>query len=561
MAVRFKCRSARSNSLLSLLVFILLAPISYARVQVRQADPNDPLSCDKSKPCALGCCGPLDEKGIGVCGMGPKFCGDGCTSTCTSKSECDPGWGIQWSNASKCPLNVCCSDYGFCGTDDSFCKGVKVLSPTCDTAAGSSNKRTIGYYEGWNHQRPCGNMKPEGIPVGYYTHINFAFSLIDPKSYRLTPMDPITGSLYNSVSALKDRDPNLRVWIAVGGWAMNDPGPYRTVFSDLARSQSAQDEFFESVVTFLERNGFDGIDIDWEYPVEDDRGGVPEDFVNYVTLLQRLRNRLNQMNRQIGISITLPASYWYLKGFDISSLEPHIDWFNIMTYDIHGVWDSTVKSIGSVARAHTNLTEIQQALELLWRNNINPERVVMGLGFYGRSRFHVASASHFSSGFRYLSFGTLLTDPFFCQNPGFTMEDPACMTANCPFRNSTGARPGACTNTSGVLSAAEINKIIANGAKVTLDPVAAVNIVTWDTDQWVSWDDTETLKTKVEFANSHCLGGTMIWAVDLDDGTLIKALGKNLGRAPKPDRGPNLPYMPCFGTGGWPSGNHHDVEF
>lgn len=51
-----------------------------------------------------------------------------------------------------------------------------------------------------------------------------------------------------------------------------------------------------------------------------------------------------------------------------------------------GVWDSTVKSIGPYAFAHTNLTEIQLGLELLWRNNINPARVVMGLGFYGRSK-------------------------------------------------------------------------------------------------------------------------------------------------------------------------------
>jgi Chitinase len=56
-----------------------------------------------------------------------------------------------------------------------------------------------------------------------------------------------------------------------------------------------------------------------------------------------------------------------------------------MTYDIHGTWDSTVRAIGSYIYAHTNLTEIHQGLELLWRNNVNPERVNLGLGFYGRS--------------------------------------------------------------------------------------------------------------------------------------------------------------------------------
>jgi len=85
------------------------------------------------------------------------------------------------------------------------------------------------------------------------------------------------------------------------------------------------------------------------------------------------------------------------------------------------------------------------------------------------------------------------------------MEDPGCMTAGCPF--SDGAHGGECTGTPGVLSAAEINKIIEDGATVTFDPVAAVKIVTWGGDQWVSWDDAETLKLKIAYANQRCLGG------------------------------------------------------
>jgi chitinase len=153
-------------------------------------------------------------------------------------------------------------------------------------------------------------------------------------------------------------------------------------------------------------------------------------------------------------------------------MEPYLDWFNIMTYDIHGVWDADIDSLGPYAGAHTNLTEIDQGLNLLWRNNINPERVVMGLGFYGRS---------------------------------FTMKSPDCLDAGCEFTD--GAKGGECTGTPGVLSAAEINKIIKNGANVKLDKKAAVKIVTWDSNQWVSWDDKETLLMKLDYAHQRCLGG------------------------------------------------------
>lgn len=77
-------------------------------------------------------------------------------------------------------------------------------------------------------------------------------------------------------------------------------------------------------------------------------------------------------------------------------MEPVLDFFNIMTYDIHGVWDRDIESIKN-AYAHTNLTEINSGLELLWRNNINPSRVNLGLGFYGRS-FTMESPSCLAAG-------------------------------------------------------------------------------------------------------------------------------------------------------------------
>ena len=171
-----------------------------------------------------------------------------------------------------------------------------------------------------------------------------------------------------------------------------------------------------------------------------------------------------------------------------------------------------MSSLGPYAHAHTNLTEIEDALKLLWRNNINPERVNLGLGFYGRS---------------------------------FTMKDPSCMAAGCEF--SAGGNGGACTGAPGVLSAHEISEIIKGGATVTLDSAAAAEIVTWNGNQWVSWDSTETLGMKVHYANERCLGGVMVWAIDLDDGTLADALAKT-GRTTY-DYGAGGAWMTgCFGS-------------
>lgn len=169
-----------------------------------------------------------------------------------------------------------------------------------------------------------------------------------------------------------------------------------------------------------------------------------------------------------------------------------------MSYDLHGTWDGTNPYLGPYINSHSNLTEIDLALELLWRNNIDPKKVVMGMGFYGRS---------------------------------FTLSDPNCKTPGCGF--SAGGNPGRCSASAGSLMFSEIREIIATGGtQVAYDKKAAVKMVTWGSNQWVSYDDEETLKAKMDYANSLCLGGVMVWAASTDDnqGTAIRALAKAAGR-------------------------------
>jgi chitinase len=72
--------------------------------------------------------------------------------------------------------------------------------------------------------------------------------------------------------------------------------------------------FFESLLTFLRNNNFDGVDLDWEYPVAEDRGGRPEDFQTYVTFLARLRQALNGGGRKYGLTLTLVRNFALTTG-------------------------------------------------------------------------------------------------------------------------------------------------------------------------------------------------------------------------------------------------------
>lgn len=317
---------------------LYLPPLIFTSILLLVTAQN---TCSPTQPCSIGCC-----TKFGSCGLGPDSCGpQNCISNCDRKSECDPGWGPQWSTAESCPLNVCCSKYGFCGTTTDFCGNASVTPPSCSGT--SSSKRTVGYYESWSVGRPCDSVYPEGLPIGAYTHLNFAFAFIvslelmgrsspsslkltvstkDPSTFALAPMDPKDPELYTRFTALKNTNLGQQTWISIGGWSMNDPDqPTAPTFSDLAGSPDAQSKFFASTLSFLETYGFDGVDLDWysifylimqthdpslrEYPVAPERSGKPSDFQNYVTFLQNFRNALHASGHNYGLSITVTHAF------------------------------------------------------------------------------------------------------------------------------------------------------------------------------------------------------------------------------------------------------------
>ncbi|OKP10021.1 Endochitinase [Penicillium subrubescens] len=198
------------------------------------------------------------------------------------------------------------------------CGNKTVKHDTCDKKTATLD-RVVGYYEAWSVRRPCNKFWPEQIPLGIYTHINFAFATIDPETFEVRPDRTTDLKVLSRVTALKRQDPDLKVMIALGGWTFSDPGPTQMVFSDIARSTENQKKFFASITKFLSTYDLDGVDLDWEYPEAEDRNGRPEDYKNFPTFMANLKSALDSTGRN-ELSITLPASYWYLQHFDIVKL-------------------------------------------------------------------------------------------------------------------------------------------------------------------------------------------------------------------------------------------------
>ncbi|KAL8707930.1 MAG: hypothetical protein Q9220_007112 [cf. Caloplaca sp. 1 TL-2023] len=196
-----------------------------------------------------------------------------------------------------------------------------------------------------------------------------------------------------------------------------------------------------------------------------------------------IRDAFNAVNPAWEVTLTVPTSYWYLRRLDVTRLQNYVDWFNVMSYDLHGMWDQHNTFTGPYLQGHTNTTEIEQGLDLLWRNGVRPNKVVMGFAFYGRS---------------------------------FTMSDPVCSTPGCTF--TTSGWPGSCTNTGGILSYSELSsRNNSLDVHTFYDQESTVKYNTYNGSQWISYDDAQSFLDKKKYLSSRCLGGLMIWAIDQDN--------------------------------------------
>ncbi|KAF8064278.1 glycosyl hydrolases family 18-domain-containing protein [Lyophyllum atratum] len=422
--------------------------------------------------------------------------------------------GLESVGNKKCPLNACCGKWGFCGLTDDFCEtpdgapgtgcqsNCQKISDFDKVGLSTSNpgRNLIGYYSNWSAHRSCNGVpntvlpavRPSDLDAKSFTHIVYSFGAVSRGDFKLIETQSDDKDLIAELQALKKINPNLKTMWAIGGWAFNDP-PTQDIFSLAVRTSSSRTTFVNNIISGLTSYGFDGIDIDWglsfvfcsqqhapiivniEYPGTE-RGGIDADGQNFLAFLKELYAKTSSKNLQI--SFTVPASYWYLQQFPIVQMQDYTNWINLMTYDIHGSWDI---KFGTGVLPHTAIPDINAAVNMLLKAGVKMGKINLGIGFYGRS---------------------------------FTLSDPNCKDAGCPF--SGGGTKGPCTDGEGFLSYGEIDYLIqSKGLKPTYNSTSKTMTLVY-ANQWIGYEDASTLATKLEYVLKRTMPGVLIWAVDLD---------------------------------------------
>src|SRR6266542_2250266 len=130
-----------------------------------------------------------------------------------------------------------------------------------------------------------------------------------------------------------------------------------TTNSDNSVNTAGINAFADSVVSFLRTYGFDGVDIDYEYPTSMNNAGNPLDFGqanarraglnrSYPALMKTLREKLDAAatadRKYYLLTVAAPSSGYLLRGQENFAATQYLDYINIMSYDLHGAWNHFV---------------------------------------------------------------------------------------------------------------------------------------------------------------------------------------------------------------------------
>jgi chitinase len=211
------------------------------------------------------------------------------------------------------------------------------------------NKEVIGCYQSWKWQQFPELLNPYNIPYDKLTMINYSF-FYPLESGEIVGMDPaadlyllkgetdlLSTKIVSGGSIIElAKEHGTKVVLSIGGWETSNN------FPQVSADPQKRENFARWCVKHIQQFGFDGIDIDWEFPGYKQHKGTDQDRENFTILLQTVRDSLQALEDKSGksllLTVSLPAAAVHLLDIEVDKISSIADYLNIMTYDLHGSW-------------------------------------------------------------------------------------------------------------------------------------------------------------------------------------------------------------------------------
>ncbi|MEL1253577.1 glycoside hydrolase family 18 protein [Flavobacterium sp. DGU38] len=353
--------------------------------------------------------------------------------------------------------------------------------------ASNEDFKIIGYVAGYE------NFDPAKIDAGKLTHLNYAFAnIVDGNVQFELSTDKIK---IESTIGLKKQNPHLKVLYSIGGWVWSDQ------FSNIAAYAESREKFAKSAVKLMKTYGFDGIDIDWEFPGQRAEDNIfrPSDKENFTLLLGELRKQLEIEtkidNKHYLLTIAAASDQEYINHTNLGKAHQYLDYINVMCYDFYNGW---FYQTGHHANLYPSKGEkfggnsISESVDKLLKEGVPANKLIIGIPFYGRKWEKVSS-----------------------ENNGLYQS----------------AQTG-----SAIVAAWEIAKEVNTGKFQELYDDSAKASYLWNAQDkiFISNETPKDVALKVAFIQQKKLGGAMFWEYSLDNNQeLLNALYESMSKANK----------------------------
>ena len=181
----------------------------------------------------------------------------------------------------------------------------------------ATSQRVVGYYPQWVQ----GSFTPDKIDYSVITHVIHSFAWPDEQGNILHYDNMLSQAVNNTV-----HDNGSKILLCFGGWGQS------WGFAASMSTPELREILIDNIISICETYDYDGVDIDWEQPANTTEKN------NLTTFITELRQAFDDLYPDWIISMAVPVSNWSGQYYDFNQLKQSVDFFNAMTYDIHGSW-------------------------------------------------------------------------------------------------------------------------------------------------------------------------------------------------------------------------------